>query len=105
MGGPSRTPPSNFKRFHFKAYVPRVGGSPVAPFQAPFPRNEPETTVKGSKGPPDATMVADDAGRGIVALVQKAADLAKTDCNRAMDLAHRPSSELDLGPPCGVARL
>ena len=34
------------------------------------------------KGPPDATMVADDAGRGIVALVQKAADLAKTDCNR-----------------------
>ena len=46
------------------------------------------------KGPPDATMVADDAGRGIVALVQKAADLAKTDCNRAMDLAHRLSSEL-----------
>ena len=46
------------------------------------------------KGPPDATMVADDAGRGIVARVQKAADLAKTDCNRAMDLAHRLSSEL-----------
>ena len=42
----------------------------------------------------DATMVADDAGRGIVALVQKAADLAKADCNRAMDLAHRLSSEL-----------
>ena len=39
-------------------------------------------------------MVADDAGRGIVALVQKAADLAKADCNRAMDLAHRLSSEL-----------
>jgi hypothetical protein len=33
-------------------------------------------------------------GRGIVALVQKAADLAKADCNRAMDLAHRLSSEL-----------
>jgi hypothetical protein len=46
------------------------------------------------KGPPNATMVADDAGRGIVALVQKAADLAKADCNRAMDLAHRLSSEL-----------
>src|SRR4029077_3574278 len=46
------------------------------------------------KGPPNATMVADDAGRGIVALVQKAADLAKEDCNRAMDLAHRLSSEL-----------
>jgi hypothetical protein len=46
------------------------------------------------KRPPNATMVADDAGRGIVALVQKAADLAKADCNRAMDLAHRLSSEL-----------
>ena len=46
------------------------------------------------KGPPNASMVADDAGRGIVALVQKAADLAKADCNRAMDLAHRLSSEL-----------
>ena len=46
------------------------------------------------KGPPDVIMVADDAGRGIVALVQKAADLAKADCNRAMDLAHRLSSEL-----------
>jgi hypothetical protein len=46
------------------------------------------------KGPSDATMVADDAGRGIVALLQTAADLAKEDCNRAMDLAHRLSSEL-----------
>ena len=46
------------------------------------------------KGSPDATMVADDAGHGIVALVQKAADLAKADCNRAMNLAHRLSSEL-----------
>jgi hypothetical protein len=33
------------------------------------------------KGPSDATMVADDAGRGIVALLQTAADLAKEDCN------------------------
>jgi hypothetical protein len=32
--------------------------------------------------------------------VQKAADLAKTDCNRAMDLAHRLSSELrHIRPP------
>src|SRR6202049_778565 len=46
------------------------------------------------KGPPDVTMVADDAGRGIVARVQKAADLAKADCTRAMNLAHRLSSEL-----------
>ena len=46
------------------------------------------------KGPPDATMVADDAGQHIVALVQKASDEAKADCQRAMDLAHRLSSEL-----------
>ena len=46
------------------------------------------------KGSPDVTMVADDAGHGIVALVQKAADLAKADCDRAMNLAHRLSSEL-----------
>jgi hypothetical protein len=46
------------------------------------------------KGSPDATMVADDAGHGIVALVQKAADLAKADCERAMNVAHRLSSEL-----------
>ena len=39
-------------------------------------------------------MVADDAGRDIVALVQKAADLAEADCERAMDVAHRLSSEL-----------
>jgi hypothetical protein len=46
------------------------------------------------KGASDATMVADDAGQGIVALVQKAGDLAKADCERAMNLAHRLSSEL-----------
>ena len=46
------------------------------------------------KGSPDATMVADDAGQHIVALVQKASDLAKADCQRASDLAHRVSSEL-----------
>jgi hypothetical protein len=46
------------------------------------------------KGSPDATMAADDAGHGIVALVQKAADLAKADSDRAMKLAHRLSSEL-----------
>src|SRR5437016_303120 len=46
------------------------------------------------KGAADATTVADDAGRDIVALVQKAADLAKADCERAMEVAHRLSSEL-----------
>jgi hypothetical protein len=38
--------------------------------------------------------VADDAGQHIVALLQKASDMAKTDCQRAMDVAHRVSSEL-----------
>lgn len=46
------------------------------------------------KGSPDATMVADDAGQHFVALVQKASDLAKADCQRAIDLAHRVSWEL-----------
>ena len=50
--------------------------------------------IATKKENPDATIVADDAGRGIVALLQKAADLAKADCDRAMDLAHRLSSEL-----------
>jgi hypothetical protein len=39
-------------------------------------------------------MVADDAGQHIVALVQKASDMANADCQRAMDLAQRVSSEL-----------
>jgi hypothetical protein len=47
-----------------------------------------------TNGPQDAAMVADDAGQHIVALVQRASDMAKTDCQRAMDLAHRVSSEL-----------
>ena len=46
------------------------------------------------KGAPDATRVADDAGEHIVALVQQASNRAKEDCQRAMDLAHRVSSEL-----------
>ena len=54
----------------------------------------PASVIAFEKGPPDATMVADDAGQNIVALVQKASDVAKADCQRAMDLAHRLSSEL-----------
>jgi thiamine kinase-like enzyme len=46
------------------------------------------------KGRPDTTMVADDAGHGIIALLQKAADMAKEDCTRAMNLAHKLSSQL-----------
>jgi len=39
-------------------------------------------------------MMADDAGQQVIALVQKASDMAKADCQRAMDLANRVSSEL-----------
>jgi hypothetical protein len=46
------------------------------------------------KGPRDAAMLTDDAGHGIIALLQKAADMAKQDCDRAMDLAHKLSSQL-----------
>ncbi len=38
--------------------------------------------------------MADDSGRTIVALLQKAADMAKEDCSRAMDLAHKLSFQL-----------
>jgi hypothetical protein len=43
---------------------------------------------------PDTTFAADDAGHGIVAMLKKAADMAKSDCDRAMNLAHRLSFEL-----------
>jgi hypothetical protein len=50
--------------------------------------------LASKKARPDATIVVDDAGHGIIALLQKAADLAKQDCERAMDLAHKLSSQL-----------
>ena|SRR5882672_2121141 len=46
------------------------------------------------KGQPDANVAADDSGRSIIALLQKAADMAKEDCGRAMDLAHKLSFQL-----------
>lgn len=42
----------------------------------------------------EANMVADDSGRTILAMLQKAADMAKEDCARAMDLAHKLSFQL-----------
>jgi hypothetical protein len=47
-----------------------------------------------AKGQTDANIVADDSGRAILALLQKAAAMAKEDCARAMDLAHKLSSQL-----------
>ena len=70
------------------SYAPDKGGfapdkaGTIVPF-APTP-----------KGQPDANVVADDSGRTIVALLQKAADMAKEDCARAMDLAHKLSFQL-----------
>jgi hypothetical protein len=46
------------------------------------------------KAPPEANIVADDSGRTIIALLQKASEMAKDDCARAMDLAHKLSFQL-----------
>src|SRR5215467_8092848 len=46
------------------------------------------------KSHPDANIVADDSGRTIVALLQRAAEMAKDDCARAMELAHKLSFQL-----------
>jgi hypothetical protein len=40
------------------------------------------------------SVPADDTGNGIIALVHKAAEAAKEDCARAMDLAHKLSFQL-----------
>ena len=61
------------------AYAPDKAGT-IVPF-APTPKAPPEVT-------------ADESGRSIVALLQKAADMAKEDCARAMDLAHKLSFQL-----------
>ena len=47
-------------------------------------------------GQSDANMVADDSGRAIVALLQKAAEMGEGDCARAMDLAHKLSSQIQV---------
>src|SRR3981189_3812848 len=62
------------------AYAPDKAAT-VVPF-APTPKGQhPE-------------VVADESGRTIVALLQKAADMAKEDCSRAMDLPHKLSFQL-----------
>jgi hypothetical protein len=43
------------------------------------------------KGQPAADIAADDSGRAIIALLQKASETTKQDCARAMDVAHRLS--------------
>jgi hypothetical protein len=54
---------------------------------------------------PDATMLADDSGRAIVAMLQKAADMAKNDCERAIvhgEFAN-PHKRIGLGSPAEAA--
>ena len=58
-------------------------GPPVGP--ADFAPN------RGGRG---NSVPADDAGNGIIALLHKAAESDKQDCARAMDLAHKLSSQL-----------
>src|SRR5467141_3810576 len=42
----------------------------------------------------EGNLVVDDSGHAIIALLQKAADMAKEDCARAMDVAHKLSFEI-----------
>src|ERR1700751_2915573 len=61
------------------------------------PPDRPATVVPFAPTPkvqPDANIIADDSGRTIVAMLQKAADMEKEDCARAMDLAHKLSFQL-----------
>ena len=59
-------------------------------------REKPATIVPFAmpKAQVDSNIVVDDSGRAIVALLQKAAEMAKDDCARAMDLAHKLSFQL-----------
>jgi len=55
--------------------------------------HESETVVPLKRNQPVTTPV-DEAGQSIVALLGRAADTAKEDCARAMDLAHRLTFQL-----------
>jgi hypothetical protein len=51
-------------------------------------------TFPPKNGRPTTTTLTDDSGRAIVVMLKNAADMAKTDCVRAMDLAHKLSFQL-----------
>jgi hypothetical protein len=57
-------------------------------------RGDGRNSVPWDNGARDNSIPADDAGNGIVALLHKAAEIAKEDCARAMDLAHKLSFQL-----------
>jgi hypothetical protein len=50
--------------------------------------------VPVTTGAQAANIVVEEAGRTIISLLQKAAETAKDDCARAMDLAHKLSLQL-----------
>jgi hypothetical protein len=52
----------------------------------------PWLSTAGSR--PEENFATDDSGHAIMALLQKAAGMAKEDCARAMDLAHKLSFDL-----------
>src|SRR3977135_2995402 len=63
---------------------------------SPYVPDKPATIVPFAPTPkqPDGNIAADESGRSIITLLQKAADMAKEDCARAMDLAHKLSFQL-----------
>jgi hypothetical protein len=50
--------------------------------------------VPATDARPDGNLVIDNSGRAIVAMLQKAANMAKEDCAQALEVAHKLSSEL-----------
>jgi hypothetical protein len=47
-----------------------------------------------TKMSPGGSIIADDSGHTIIALLKKAAEMAKEDCARAMDVAHKLSFQI-----------
>jgi hypothetical protein len=66
----------------------------VMSVQSQTPASAVAFAPNNKKGRPDTTMPTDNAGDSIVAMLHKAADMAKEDCARAMDLAHKLSFQL-----------
>ena len=56
--------------------------------------DQPVAVVPVTPSAQTANAVVEEAGRAIIALLQKAAEVAKEDCRRAMDTAQRLSFEL-----------
>ena len=57
-------------------------------------KESPEPVGAPRNGHPVVNVSMDESGRTIVAMLQKAADMANEDCAKAMDLAHRLSFQL-----------